>query len=212
MGDIVNSLKLNSTIELITDENEKAYGIIYDITKDKVFVAVSADDKAFKLLHKGEILQCISSDSKKTLSFKAILTDRIQSDFPIYELSFITDLKEMQRRENVRVHCSLPIDFIDEDSMQKESIPCEGTIVNLSASGLRLSCSVNYKMNTNLLIQFEIENREYQLNAKIVYKELIPQKERSIYHYGIKFIDIEEREREKIIQYLFTLMRKNKMR
>ena len=212
MGDTVNSLKLNSTIELITNENEKVYGIIYDIIKDKVFVAVSADDKEFKLLHKGEILQCISSDSKKILSFKAILTDRIQSDFPIYELSFITDLKEMQRRENVRVHCSLPIEFIDKDSMQKEWIPYEGTIVNLSASGLRLSCSVNYKMNTNLFIRFDIENREYQLNAKIVYKELIPQKERSIYHYGIKFIDIEEREREKIIQYLFALMRKNKMR
>lgn len=207
----MNFLKLNNTIELITDRDEKVSGIIYDIVKDKILVAVSADDKEFKLLHKGDELECVSSNSKTTLRFKANLTDRIQSDTSIYELSFIRDIEEIQRREDVRVSCSIPIHFIDRDSTLAESNPFEGTIINLSASGLKLSCLVDYKINTDLFLTFFIKHQEYKLNAKIVHKELILQKERSIYQYGIEFLDISEREREKIIQYLFTLMRKNRM-
>jgi len=214
----MDSLKLNSKIDLITKEDKKVAGLIHDIDGDRVFVSVSADDKDFILLSVGDELKCIISDSKSTIGFDAVMSGRVytKEQFPIYELSSIENIQKIQRRGDVRVTCSLPVRFSSEESIQDKSNPLkeasEGIIINLSAGGLRISCYEDYSKETILHIRFSIEKDEYQFRGKIVYKNIIPLNNRSIYQYGIKFMDISENQRDKIIQYLFVLMRKNRMR
>ncbi len=49
----MDRFKLNSKIELITEDNEIATGLIYDTMEDKVHVSIPSDDRQFKLFRVG---------------------------------------------------------------------------------------------------------------------------------------------------------------
>lgn len=77
-----------------------------------------------------------------------------------------------------------------------------GIITDISGGGLRLQCSDNLELNSQIVVCMNVKCRLYLL-SKITRKEVISDPNETIYLYGIYFDIITEKEREKIIEFVF---------
>ena len=217
---------LISKIELITDDNEKTLGLIQDVIDDKIYVSIASDDKQFKILRVGDSLSGIVYDKDNVISFDAFVTNRIVGEIPIYEISKIKNLSKVQRRQDVRVECNLQVLYTNNKFLLKielddknakdiilnnERYLNKGWISDLSAGGIRFSCERKYHLDSILLLVFNLGSDTIITKGQIVYKSIKITSEKTFYVYGIKFIDINDEKREKIISYNFVVMRKNRL-
>lgn len=219
---------LMSKIELITEEGEITFGLIQDIVENRLYVSMSPDDRGFKLLQREDKIKCIVYDKDKVLGFDGIVLNRISGITPVYEILPYENFEKIQRREYVRVNTTFPllytnnkylinIDFEDYSKINEslENIKRylkDGMISDISGGGLKFSCEENLKHGRLLLLVFELSNDIFVLKGEIVYKDINTSSNRTVYNYGVKFIDISGRTREKIINYVFQLMRRNNIR
>ncbi|MFZ7131475.1 MAG: flagellar brake protein [Eubacteriales bacterium] len=224
-GDKMDFFKVNNKIELITEFYEKIEGLIGDVLEDKIYFSIPADDKNFKLLRVGNKVKGVVYEKHKVLGFYAIVSQRLIRDIPTYELSQFSDFSVVQRRQNVRVPCTLPMMYssnkyllnINENNSNNDTQEIKKGIVrylengmmrDLSAGGLKFSCTDNLNRNQMLLLVFNIEDDVVIVKGKIVYKEINPTDRKTLYIYGIQFDGLNEEKKEKIINHIFVLMRK----
>lgn len=218
---------LISKIELITQDGKKTLGLIHDIIDNKIYVSIPSDDKQFKIIRVGDYINGIVYGENKATGFNAILTDRIKGDTPIYELSFVGNFSNIQRRDYVRVLSAIPVLYSDnkyllnineenevtEDSMASiKKYLNKGMTSDISAGGLRFSCHQDFPIGRVLLLVLNIGDELIVNKGQIVYKDIINSPHKAIYIYGIQFINISEVKRELIMNYAFVVMRKNKLK
>lgn len=227
MVDNIKLFKLNDKIDIYSKDENKTAGLIYDIKDEKIYVSISADDDSFKLMEIGEEVSSIIYSKNNVTSFEAVVTDRLFINFPIYELSNISNFKRIQRRDNIRVQFTQNLLYTDnkillEQDLKREDIKetletikkylKDGMLLDLSAGGLKLSIKEDLAIGTKLIFVLNIEDDDIILKGQIVHKDINLVPKQTAYLYGIKFIDIEEDEQEKIIRYLFVIMRKNRIK
>lgn len=216
---------LNSKIELIDLNDESTFGLIHDYVDEKLYVSTTPDDKDFKLLRIGDEIRGIVFSGAYGKSFDAGVTNRISGELIIYELSDIGNITTIQRREDVRVPCSIPVYYTNLELFLKrqknelmeyiEDIKLnsqEGMIADLSGGGLKLVSKRNFEPGENMLFLFYIKDKPLILKGKLLHKAINIVQKTTFYNYGVKFLDITEKEREDIISFLFVLMRKNRIR
>lgn len=220
-------LKLMSKIELITDSKEITIGLIQDIVGDRIYVSMSSEDKRFKLLHKEDKVRCIVYDSKKVFGFDAIVLRQISGITPVYELLCQGSFKNIQRREYVRIKSSLLLCYTENSYLSNVNVEQlqnrgfledlkrylkDGILSDISGGGLRFSSDEDLNVEKQLLLVLDLSNEIFVLRSEIIYKNVIITPFKKRYTYGVKFIDINENIREKIINYIFRNMRRNKIR
>ncbi len=217
----MDSLALNSKIELGTKDGKKASGLLYDVTHNKIYVSVTMGKNQESIFYKGENIEGIIYSEDMIFGFTGTVSGRLQKGNPIYEISDIGRLTKMQRRSNVRADCSIPAKYTHNEYLlsrdYNESAKADlqetlkhmgrGIIVNLSGGGLHLSCRKDLAIGTGLLIKFNLNN-EIIVKGRIIHKEIKILRKKTVYFYGIDFFDIDDKLKEKIISYVFILMRK----
>jgi c-di-GMP-binding flagellar brake protein YcgR len=77
-----------------------------------------------------------------------------------------------------------------------------GIITDISGSGLRLQCEDNLEIGSQIIVCMNVKCR-LSLLSKITRKEVISDPNGTVYLYGIYFDIITEKEREKIIEFIF---------
>lgn len=215
---------LNSKIEILTEDEAIIFGMIYDILEEKLHISVASDDKQIKLLYVGDVVKCIVFSDSVGISFEANVSNRIPGQIPIYELSGIRNLTEIQRRQDVRVDCTMKVLYSTDERLLKlekprlESLELsniksffnEGTLGDLSGGGLR--CITISKIDSReVLFLLNLEEDSLLVRGTIVHDSIKLTSRASFYSYGVKFIDISEREKDRIIKFLFLLMRRNRL-
>lgn len=214
---------LLSKIELITGKDEKTLGLIQDIIDDKIYVSVHSDDKQFKILRIGDNITGLVYDGDSVISFEATVTSRLFGDFPTYVISALKNINKVQRRQDIRVECNIENLFTNNKYLSKLDVDKENTISivqsneryfnsgwmsDLSAGGLKFSCEKKYSLDERLLIVFNLDNDTIIIIGQIVFKGVKITTDKSLFIYGVKFLDISEAKKEKIISYNFVVMRK----
>lgn len=219
--------KLNDRIDLLSKEEDKTVGLIYDMKDGKILVSISADDEDFKLMEIGESVRGAVACRNEIITFDANITGKMFKNASIYELSDMKNFKKIQRREDVRVRFTKEVFFVDNEKMLqvdmkgpnldevfeklKEHLK-EGLMLDLSAGGLKVSTRQNIDQGKKLIFLLDFIDEKMLVKGKVVHKEinLVPKK--TMYIYGIKFVDIRDQDKEKIIKHLFVIMRKNRIR
>lgn len=215
--------KLNSKIELVTEKDERVSGLVYDVFEDRIHVSIPADDRQFKLLRIGDILKAIGYSDKNTFGFECVVTDRIAGDFPIYELAEICNFIKVQRRLDVRVAYTNPMkytgnrilmDIGNSDRSPQETMEDirrylkDGMMLDLSGGGLKLACYEDFSIGRTLLLVFELADETFIVKGRIRHKEFDTAHKRAQYIYGIEFEGIDESVKDRIIYFIFILMRR----
>jgi c-di-GMP-binding flagellar brake protein YcgR len=73
----------------------------------------------------------------------------------------------------------------------------ECILVNISAGGAKILTNLDFPENVTVIVSFTIEN-QYTLSAEVVWKNKI----HTIYQYGLKWCNINELRREKLLREL----------
>jgi len=215
---------VNSSVELILEDNKIFKGLIYDIVENKIYVTSTSDSKDFKLIKIGEKVSGLANDGVNSFSFDAIVSGRKRLEFPTYILDNIINIKKVQRRQYARVNHIKEIRFSDHSFLlEKDDLNLnefstekirnylkEGLMVDISGGGMKFKSDHNLSEGENILIYVQLEGEQFAIKGNIVHRQVDIIKDKALYTYGVRFIDIADNMREKIIKKVFVLMRKNK--
>lgn len=143
-------------------------------------------------------------------------------------IALTTNTAKFQRREYYRESCSIPVDFVEisEDvaklddileiqkaSKEDENLPDFGTILDISGGGIRYSTPTKVKTNVYNLYLFEIgrdENtKEVMVIGYVIASDQV-QGRTDLYHNRVQFVFKNEKEREKIVQFVFEEQRRKR--
>ena len=219
---------LMSKVELITENGEITFGLIQDLVENRLYVSISPDDREFKLLKQDDKIKCIVYDKARILGFDGVILNRIAGDMPIYEILSYENFEIIQRREYVRVKTSLPFIYTDNKQLTKlnfndysqvtkafekiKEFSKDGIILDLSGGGLKFASEESIQVGMILVFVLELLDDIFMLKGEVVHKNIKTSSNKTVYNYGMKFIEINEKNREKIIRHVFKIMRKNKIK
>ena len=219
---------LMSKVELITENGEITFGLIQDLVENRLYVSISPDDREFKLLQQDDKIKCIVYDKDRILGFDGVILNRIAGDMPIYEILSYENFEIIQRREYVRVKTSLPFIYTDNKQLTKlnfkdyaqvskafveiKGFSKDGMVLDLSGGGLKFASEESLKVGSLLVFMLKLLDDTFVLKGEIVHKNIKTSSNKTVYNYGIKFIEINEKTREKIISHVFKIMRKYKIK
>lgn len=144
------------------------------------------------------------SDCYYIFKTKAI-DKKLENNILLYKLELPYDVQKVQRRNFVRV------DLVEYAFYRKESMPSgqwkRAMILNLSGGGMKMSVQEYFDKDEKLLINIYTEDEKLQVEGSIV-REIEKTTREQV--CAVKFINISERTRDKIIQKVFNQMRKQR--
>ncbi|MBW6408542.1 flagellar brake protein [Clostridium weizhouense] len=204
------NLKINDRIEVLT--NDKVYkSLIQDIGEDFININLPVNDGEYLTLKVNDNIE-INSYVKggSCFNFHCEVLGRGREDSIIYyTLSKPDNIKEIQRRDFARVDILNSINYKKITEMSEEEIEEKeydnALMVDLSGGGIRFKTKEKLKIKDIVIIEFTLNGQTNHLKAEVVRCERSFDNE---YIYGVKFLEISEKQRDKIIREIFKVMRK----
>lgn len=154
-----------------------------------------------------------------------VIVDRFKSDNQyVAVVSLKTGLRKIQRREFFRLEKLTDIEYrvlteeesemetVDEllfaeDEAEERPIYKKGVAVDISGGGARFVLEEACLVNTYMLIRMEVEisptQHEFYVIGKVVWSGKLEGRAAGQCENRVEFVRIEEREREKLIHYIF---------
>lgn len=129
-----------------------------------------------------------------------------RKNLSIIYIKKVGSIHKMQRRDYFRLNIILNVDIeiIENDDFNKK---IRAITKDISGGGLRIICKEKLNLYSLLKCTIPLENESIKINGEVVRCNLIPDSI-SRYDVGIKFIDVDETIRKKIISFIFKKQRK----
>lgn len=186
---------------------------ILDILDDDIFVVSGPMYKrGVVLLHKGEIIEVsYMVENKGKYYFKAKVLERCDKRIYKIKLKKVSDIKRVQLRNYYRFDLDLPVekDFAIEIDGKKEVITENCRTKNISGGGLKLYSNFHHRIGDRVVCSFYINNHKIVIKGEVVRIEEV-----DVFYYkyglGIKFIGLKEKDRDRIIRFIFQKERELK--
>lgn len=154
------------------------------------------------------------------VSFPAWVLERTREDPPALVLTRPAsgDIRRQQLRSFVRLDVSLPIEYAvsgqKSEGEQAQLLP--GRTVDISGGGALIVTREPYAPGTRLDLLLHLPDRVIPAEAEVVRQHPVPvvpgSGETAEPRLGVRFTQIEERDREHIIRFIFTEYRKRRQK
>lgn len=200
-------LKINARTEVIY-EKVLYKSTIQDIKKNEIIISIPVGEGIYLTINAGDEIEQYYYDDKGNI-FKyttKILGRLIEKGMPFYRLSLPYNIEKIQRRDFVRVDIVKEITYINAKNINTSEMK-KALIIDLSGGGTKIKVKEKLYKDDIILISFSEEDFNLRIKGKIVRVDMTENKD---YICGVKFIDLEEKIREKIIRLVFTIMRKQR--
>jgi len=140
--------------------------------------------------------------------FKALITGIWEKGLYKLRIKKISDIIKIQERNFFRLPISLEVHTKYEVKNKNEEIIIEETCKtgDISGGGMKLFSNYNYKKNAQLLLTFTINDLELNVLGEVVRASEIDSNDFK-YEIGLKFIGIDNSQRDAIIRYIFEQQR-----
>lgn len=210
------NFKVNSRIDIVWDEVTYK-SIILDLTEEYLAIAIPSKDGIPLPLHEEDVIEAIYYQVKEITGFRAKVKSRtIEGRLPMLFITLPQKLKEVQRRNFVRIQTYVSIQYVKitkiidvkvAERILMENKGINTTIQDISGGGLKVKQLENVVDGDVILLEIQLEGCKVRAKGKVIRHEGIGKDNN---FYGVSFEDIENGTREKIIQYIFGLMRKSR--
>lgn len=224
MNRLIDLHNCNKVIQLL-HESRSCAGQITKVYKDCVLVRVDFYEHFIFPVNK--IVETIVLQEKELLLCKSIVLGiKNNNDYMYLVLSPPKVLRTIDRRIYHRTPINLKVSYgafannVYYNSIHE--VPTQvlannkyktGIITDISGGGVMLQCTDNLEIGNQIIVAMNIK-RGVSLLSRITRKEVISDPDSTIYLYGVYFDIITEKEREKIIEFIFEneiyLRHKNK--
>ena len=198
-------IKINDNIEVLY--NKEIYkSKIQDVEDDSISIYLPGSEGKYLPLEIGEETHRVYyGERDRVYSFKCKVIKRsADGAVRLLTLGKTYDIERIQRRNFVRVSYLESVQYrINEDS---SSITFKNaTMIDLSGGGLKFRTADKIEKEELITLRLKYHDNEIFIKSKVVRRNT---NDNGDYTYGLEFIDISEMDREKIIQLVFQIMRK----
>ncbi|MFW5749590.1 MAG: flagellar brake protein [Halanaerobium sp.] len=143
--------------------------------------------------------------------FKSKVLKRTNKPIPLLLIERADSVIRIQRRDYFRLDVTGKIDVYKEvDDKNYPKKISEARLLDISGGGVQMQLKKKIKKGEEILIALKnILAPKELIKSKVVrtHKE-----NDELYNYGVQFIEIEEEQRETIIQWIFEYQRKNRQK
>ncbi|MBU3180627.1 flagellar brake protein [Clostridium psychrophilum] len=202
--------KINKKLEILINERY-FHSNIQDITSEYMAISVPINSGEYVPLSKGAIIDVIYYGEKSLYKFKATVIGRRFENIPILLISKPVEIKKIQRRKYVRMPLIKTVKYINLKSEKKININTinknsylKAMLIDLSGSGMRVKVSQEVKLNDFLLVSLLVNGEDINVIGKSM--RIIKDNDGN-WFCGLSLDFIDNATREKIIKYIFQLMR-----
>ena len=211
-------LVINKNIEVIWGK-EVYKSVIQEINEKEFSISIPSKEGTFIPLRQGDIAEVSYHADSNIFQFDSRVVGRKVDGIPLVMLEIPKEYKIVQRRQFFRV-VTLDTSTISNyeklkdknDKRVKSLKPLKdkfkkATLLDLSGGGMRVKLDEPVEIGDILHLVLDIKKEEIETYSKIV---RVINNELKSYICGICFLDLSEKERDKIIQYTFEIMRGRK--
>ena len=141
--------------------------------------------------------------------FKSKILKRTNKPIPLLLIEKSDSVTRIQRRDYFRLEVTGTVDIykMPEDKEYPKKIT-EARLLDISGGGIKMQLEKKFDKNEEVYICLKniLAPKEF-IKSEIVRVE---KENDELYNYGVKFSEIEEEQREEIIQWIFAYQRKNR--
>lgn len=205
-------LKIRHTVEvevLSEKEYEGSYLCkIEDIDgTNSVHISIPIEKGHYIPLRVGTSIRVNITQKDGVYSFTDHIQKRVMSPYPHFVVKYPQKIHRIQRRNYVRIMLNVPVEFnpVDSDSVFR------GVTMDVSGGGVLLVTPKQLEIDQIVYMNFPLTNGvECKKIKSVVKREKLVENQNGSpvkRHYGIEFLEIDQKLRDGIISYLFELQR-----
>lgn len=211
-----NSFTVNTKCEVIFED--KTYkSDVQDITKEYIAISIPVSNGEYLLLTRGETVDVIYYDEKNVYKFTSKVIGRKSEGIKMLLLSPPDKISKIQRRRFFRINILSKIKIlkVKKNITEKqfnnlcanadEKSFSDAIMTDLSGGGLKAKTEMNVKTGDMFIIKLPIT--DFDVNIPCYCVRAVKEYETKYYCCGFSFYNINDRVRDKIIAYIFRIMR-----
>lgn len=210
-----NVFKINQIIE-IQDDNITYKANIQEVKKDYIMINMPISENKHYLVHRGSIVEFVITRDKEIDKYKSeVLGKKVENNVHLTILSPPVFIERIQRREYYRIPVSInaKLSMLTGDTQYKNilDVPAgflnnlkPGIIVDLSGGGFKAAVKEHMVKGHYAIVSMDIPDNLTML-CKIIWVERDAINRN--YKVAFRFEDISEKDRDRIIKYVFEKMR-----
>lgn len=199
------SVNQNVEIELLEDNLSGVYrSRVEDILADRIILALPLSKGVPVPIRVGSRVLVRYFDQSAIYSFTAEVISRATAPRAILAVRLPETVHRVQRRNYVRLDDNIPVTIY---KLQEEDLTGFDTVTkDISGGGVRLEIPHAYELGTELELHLKLPAARIVAVGKVV-RCLQLEAPKKGYNIGIQFTIIEERDRDRIIKYIFDRQR-----
>lgn len=192
-------------MEIMIDQypTEQYYSRIEDISLSNMTIAMPMSKGYPVYLNRGGYFYGKVIINGAVYRFKSSLLEKRVHPLPIWIISLPIEIKKIQQRAFVRIEAMLPVKFKIFSNSQDDSPPIAVMTKDISGGGLRIVYKLSLKLGTRLQISIDIPDIGVVETLGEVMRVDKLDGERDIYGIGVKFLNMPEGLRSKVIKFVF---------
>lgn len=194
---------INSKVE-ISWEDGYYKSNIENIENNSIYISIPIKDGQYIPLRRGEQVEVIYNQGNDIYKFYTVVTDRKVDRIPLIVLAYPKEVFKIQRRKFVRVPIVLNVEYSKEET-EKTGKTLKAIMVDLSGGGMRIKLNEDVRIGDKIVSHLPLGSDKVQIKGEVVRIEKDIDNKRNI--CGINFMDLSERDREKLIRFIFQVMR-----
>ncbi|TDO94480.1 c-di-GMP-binding flagellar brake protein YcgR [Halanaerobium saccharolyticum] len=141
--------------------------------------------------------------------FESKILKRTNKPIPLLLIEGSDSVTRIQRRDYFRLDVTGTVDVYKmiEDKNYPKKV-AEARLLDISGGGIKIQLKKKFEKGEEILINLKniLKPKEF-IKSKVV---RIGRENNELYNYGIEFLEIEEEQREEIIQWIFAYQRKSR--
>ena len=149
------------------------------------------------------------TSERAAYKFKSKILKRTNKPIPLLLIERADSVTRIQRRDYFRLEVTGTVDLykmqVDKNYPKKVA---EARMLDISGGGIKIKLNKEFDKGEELLVSLKniLKPKEF-IKSKIV---RVQKENNELYKYGVHFVEIEEEQREEIIQWIFTYQRKSR--
>jgi c-di-GMP-binding flagellar brake protein YcgR len=208
--------KINGRLEVYHD-TEVYRSSIQDAGEDYIVINVPIKDGMYITPEVQSKLEVLYYDDLCVYKFNSVVIKRrLENGIPQIVLANPENAKKIQRRQHVRVGVIDYLQYVKiEEGMStavaaqklKSSGGSKGLLLDLSGGGFRLKVYEQLNIGDRIVSYIECEQEKVVITGKVV---RIEKDDDGRANCGFSFTDMDYKSREKVVQVIFLIMRKQR--
>lgn len=189
------------------DETEYYATRVEDIRPEGIVLAMPMRKATPVFLPEGSVFEGKIIKNGVLYAFQSRLVSRTLSPLPVWVVSEPDKIKKIQLRSFVRLDIGLKASIwtLDENGARLDGTHQSAITKNISAGGALVASPAGYSSGARVLVHINCDNDMVIKSEGVVVRSVPEYREAgalALYSVGVEFLQLEERERRHIIQFI----------